>query len=230
MSWEPLDMEGTFPTMEETAKDCQERCNKQSGCYHFSFWSKGKENYCHLQDAFALRRDYQANFVSGPFQCWSYLHDSGLVEVGVEQFLPKQFNCMQVGVSWEPVMQWRSGRVLPGSQKDQIVGCQSLCSRTTGCGHFTMEVSTRTCKLSGEDATPLPGVFNSISGPPACTDDTRTFMRKFSQGEVESSRSCLVGVGVAALGLVVVGAAVLYVRRPKKEYTTRDLLVDGMEE
>merc|ERR1740121_350561 len=185
VSWEPLDMDGTLPSKEEGPEDCQKKCFKTNGCYHFSYWRKFK--LCHLQDAFALRRDYQSNFISGPFRCWSYLQDAGLVKVGVEQFLPKQFNCMQVGVSWEPVMQWRSGQVLAGGQADQILGCQALCAKTPMCTHFTMDVGMHQCKLAGADAAPLPGVFHTISGPTACDEKTsqRTFMRKFEHEEEE---------------------------------------------
>jgi hypothetical protein len=223
-------MEGTVPTEEEDAEACQKKCDQTPGCFHFSFWKKLK--VCHIQDAFALRRDYQSDFVSGPFQCWSYLRHAGLVRVGVEQFLPKQFNCMQVGVSWEPVMQWRSGKVLAGTQADQIQGCQSLCARTKGCKHFTMEVSMRTCKLAGGDAVPLPGVFNTISGPPVCTANPHTFMRKFTVGQVQRSWSYSTLAGSLAVGFVVVcSSAALYSRRPwrTEQASSRSLVEVGAE-
>lgn len=214
-----------MPRKEEDAEACQRKCDETPGCYHFSYWKKFK--LCHLQDAFALRRDYQSDYVSGPFECWSYLKAAGLVKVGEEQFLPKQFKCMQVGVGWEPVMQWRSGRVLAGTQADQIMECQSLCARTPTCGHFTMEVSTRTCKLAGKDASPLPGIFNSISGPPVCTENPKTFMRKFSVGEAQRSWSYTGVAGALALVLLVVGSSVaLHSRMSRKSnHVSRALLL-----
>lgn len=204
-------------TNEEDSFACQQKCLDTDGCYHFSYWQKFKT--CHLQDAFALRRDYQAEFTSGPFQCWSYLQDSGLVKVGVEQFLPEQFGCMQVGQSWEPAMQWRSGRVLAGGQADQIMGCQALCAKTPKCAHFAMDVSTRTCKLASDSASPISGVMHSIAGPPSCKkDDKKYFMRKFIALEA-GFVSSYAGAAAAVLGLATLGslAAVAVRRRLKRD-------------
>lgn len=224
-------MEGSLPTEEEDAFACQQKCYDTDGCYHFSYWQKFKT--CHLQDAFALRRDYQADYTSGPFQCWAYLQDAGLVEVGVEQFLPKQFSCMQVGMSWEPVMQWRSGRVLAGGQADQILGCQSLCDRTPGCAHFTMDMSTRTCKLADNTASAVSGVLNSIAGPPACdeTNSRQYFMKKFSIGEAGIFGSYTGAAGAAALGLAaVVAASAIVARRPKTRPSEQEPMVVVLSE
>lgn len=226
VSWEPLDMEGSIPTNEEDPFACQHKCLDTDGCYHFSYWRKF--GTCHLQDAFALRRDYQADFTSGPFQCWSYLRDAGLVKVGVEQFLPEQFGCMQVGQSWEPVMQWRSGRVLAGGQADQIMGCQMLCANTPNCAHFTMDVSTRTCKLASDDASPISGVMHSISGPPSCMKDNKQhFMRKFVAEEA-SLLGSYTGAVAAVVGLAIVAAlaAVAVRRRGKRERRLQSTAAD----
>jgi len=153
------------------------------------------------------------------------LKDAGLVQVGVGQYLPKQFECMQVGVSWEPVMQWRSGRVLAGSQPQQIMGCQSLCARTEGCEHFTMDVGIRTCKLAGSEAVPLPGVFNSISGPPVCVDAARTFMRKFSEARMTHLQPKFMAIGILGFGLTAVGSVAILYRRIKQVDTTRSLMM-----
>jgi len=217
VSWEPLDMEGTTASNEENAFACQQKCYDTDGCYHFSYWQKW--GTCHLQDAFALRRDYQADYTSGPFQCWSYLQDSGLVKVGVQQFLPKQFSCMQVGQSWDPVMQWRSGHVLAGGQADQIMECQALCASTPKCAHFTMDVETRTCKLASDTASLVSGILHSISGPPSCdtTKQEQYFMRKFIAGEVQLLFGSYTAAAVAAIGLAALGAFAAFVVRTRSQ-------------
>lgn len=192
ISWEPLDMQGSSPTEEVDAMACQRRCLGTPGCFHFTFWKV--YGHCHLEDAFALRREDRSGFVSGPFQCWDEIRHSGLAQVkdgNGKSFLPAQFHCMEVGVSWAPAMQLP--KRFEGSEIDMIMQCQHFCAMTKSCARFTMEVGSRTCHLATAKASALPGVFNSISGPPVCSSrQADVFMKKklqkkYSDGGAEGS-------------------------------------------
>merc|ERR1719277_2485843 len=52
VSFQPLDMQGTFLTNEPSPWACQKRCQTTYGCAHFSYWNLG--GHCHLQDASAV--------------------------------------------------------------------------------------------------------------------------------------------------------------------------------
>lgn len=183
IAWEPLDMQGTFPMKVKSPEACHRKCLKKSGCYHFTYWRN--EGTCHLQDALALRRVDRVNFVSGPFQCWGYIKHTGLVKVDDGVYLPRQLKCMEVGVSWDPPLEIHPIDAWQGTEMDKISACQKLCMASFDCAHFTVEVTSATCKLSGKDAIAVKGIFNTISGPvvDSCPGRSRGFMRKFEASE-----------------------------------------------
>merc|ERR1719203_2318554 len=138
---------------------CQRRCQRTEGCFHFSYWKAG--GYCHLQDILALRKSDRVGFLSGPFQCWSYINNPMLIRQSKDVFIPKQFDCMEIGVTYAPAI--TTPAHLEGSVSEMVSAGQRLCQLTKGCSHFSLEVSSRQYWLSGPDATPLHGVLNALS-------------------------------------------------------------------
>jgi len=61
----PLDMKGQKRSVETSARGCQARCAKVSGCAHFSWWRDGG---CVLQDSTA-RRVAVGTVTAGPPTC-----------------------------------------------------------------------------------------------------------------------------------------------------------------
>lgn len=220
VAWEPLDMRGTAFTTQLDAEACRLQCLKTPGCFHFSYWTNRGD--CHLQDAFALRQEGRADFISGPFQCWGELGEvSEFAKMAQNQYLPKELDCMEVGVTWEPTLEWRHKSIFRGSQLDIIRECQDLCARNQECRHFTMDVMTDDCKLSPDGAVPLPGVFNTISGPPKCEGgEVYAFMRKFGRSWPLPS----MGPGTAALlGVSAVSVVGMFAGIALKRFHSHEL-------
>lgn len=152
-------------------------------CAHFSYWKATRT--CHLQDHFALRQEKQGGFVSGPFQCWTYLMPNLYSDGGNYTYLPHKFRCMQPGVTWEPDMD--TPTVIMGARDDVVLKCQDKCHKTFGCKHFTV-IFPNTCKFAGSGAHPTKSTIVAMSGPdvPRCDhpgdvfEKSHTFMRKFS--------------------------------------------------
>lgn len=67
LSWQPLDMLGTGPTVEDTPAACQERCQRHKGCAHFSFFYDLKS--CHLEDKHAYKMKGSVGVLAGPRTC-----------------------------------------------------------------------------------------------------------------------------------------------------------------
>merc|ERR1712032_926482 len=71
VTYEPINMDymdaGLLGTTVADVQACQQLCADTLGCYHFSFWTPGKQ--CHLEDILALRQMNRIGFISGPFQC-----------------------------------------------------------------------------------------------------------------------------------------------------------------
>lgn len=202
----PLDMIGTQPSLEVDEMACQRRCLRTEGCFHFTYWKIG--GLCHLQDISASRQEMSIGCVSGPFQCWNPFEDPAVTNQLTDVFIPKQFHCMEVGVIFTPAVATPSRMM--GAQADMIVACQSLCRLSVGCAHFSLEVSSRKCHLSARDATPLPGVLKTISGPPLCGEIADIFMKKrlqkkFSPVHLEDAGSFArtLGISILAVGLLL---------------------------
>lgn len=228
IAYEPTDMQGSSPTEEVDALACQRRCLETQGCYHFTFWKV--YGHCHLQDAFAVRREGRDNFVSGPFKCWDEIKGSGLTRIkngnGLS-FLPKKFEGMEVGSSWLPAMQLP--RRFQGTETDMIMQCQAYCKLTQTCAHFTLEVNSRTCHLATSSATYVSGVLNSISGPPTRKAQPEMFMqKKWADGRsewwqgIETSAIVLVAAGIVFAG---VAASVLHFFRGVRQQGDRRALI-----
>jgi len=230
--WGPLDMKGTFASQEDDEFACQRKCLQTDGCSHFSFLKLGR--MCHLQDRYAHRREKSEGFVSGPFQCWSYLIPGMYARLQSNHtYVPVRFSCMQVGVTWSPDLTVSSH--IHGERDEVVFACQEKCRDTEGCKHFTV-MFPGLCRLAGSAAVPLPAE-QAISGPPSadCEDPTsdaplgHTFMRKFESGpEASTSRffpnAAAAGVPVALLGALA--AALVWQRRRSGTTVPRPQLVD----
>lgn len=224
-------MMGTFGSEEADEFACQRKCLRTEGCSHFSFWKLGR--MCHLQDRYAQRRENREGFVSGPFQCWSYLIPGMYAMLQSNHtYVPARFRCMQIGVTWSPDLTASSH--IDGERDEVVFACQEKCQDTEGCTHFTV-MFPGLCRLAGSAAVPLPAE-QAISGPPSpdCEDPTsdapmgHTFMRKFEAGpEVSTSRfftSAAVAVPAALLGALA--TALVWQRRRSSIAVTRSQLVD----
>jgi len=194
-----------------------------------------------LQDRYAQRREGRDGFVSGPFQCWSYLVPGEYVKMWDRTYLPTKFKCMQVGVTWSPDMS--TSVYLEEDDRDEVVfQCQKRCRNTEGCRHFTV-MFPGLCRMAGESSVPLPAE-GAISGPPQpdCLTDLNseaplghTFMRKFSSGEKwEASDSPpLRGTLVAPATLAAGGLVAMLVwwrRRPGGELAPPRMVAVDLED
>lgn len=232
VQWTPIDMRGTYGVKEVDEFACQKKCMETQGCSHFSFWKLGR--LCHLQDRYAQRREYREGFISGPFQCWSYLVPGEYTKLDTNHtYVPTQFRCMQIGVTWAPDL---TSTHMPDVGHDELVfKCQQKCQDTEGCRHFTA-MFPGLCRLAGEFAVPVPAE-QAISGPPSneCdepasdADFGHTLMRKFESGPWVSTPSFLsrpAAVGPVAL-LSAVAAALVWQRRTRTSAAfVRPMLVD----
>jgi len=171
VSWEPLDMHGNVPTMEDDEWTCQRRCLQAHGCYHFSYHKT--TGVCHLQDAFALRSVSmtEASFVSGPFQCWSELaNKQSYAKMSDVSYLPAGLRCMEVGTSWQPSLGLAQIMSPNEDAMGMIMHCQTMCRNNPGCAYFTLHLVTRTCQLADATASPVTGILETIAGPPRCDE------------------------------------------------------------
>jgi len=232
VQWTPIDMMGTYGIKEVDEFACQKKCMETQGCSHFSFWKLGR--LCHLQDRYAQRREYREGFISGPFQCWSYLVPGEYAKLDTNHtYVPPQFRCMQIGVTWSPDL---TSTYMEGGRDELVFKCQQKCQDTEGCRHFTA-MFPGLCRLAGEFAVPLPAE-QAISGPPSneCdepasdADFGHTLMRKFESGPRVSTPSFLsrpAAVGPVAL-LSAVAAALVWQRRRTRTNAAfvRPMLVD----
>jgi len=176
--WEPIDMFGQVATIQTDEWACQRRCLQVEGCAHFSF--SQSTGACHLQDAFAIKREQRAGFLSGPFECWSSLTPGKFAKIDEDVFVPEKFRCMQVGVIWQPALE--TPVHIYGEREEVVRQCQARCKGTWGCGHFTA-LFPNLCQLAGGSARPLPAVVSTMSGPAVSRCQERgyighTFMKK----------------------------------------------------
>lgn len=223
-------MAGTMASKETDEFACQRKCLRTPGCSHFSFWVPS--TLCHLQDRYALRREGRDGFVSGPFQCWSYLMPGKYTMVHNDTFLPTRFRCMQIGVTWSPDMS--TSTYIAGDRDKVVFACQQKCKDTDGCAHFTV-MFPGLCRLASNTAVPLPAE-RTISGPPTeeCDDLSseaplgHTFMRKFaSRPELAPTRSLVhASVAIPAVLVGVAVAALLWQRKRSSNTATLLGMVD----
>lgn len=212
-------MPGTQPSKEVDEFACQQKCLRTLGCSHFSFWKAGK--ICHLQNRFALRREQRVGFVSGPFQCWSYLIPGQYAMISNTSYVPTRFRCMQTGVTWSPDMTTSSH--FHGERDEVVFACQQKCRDTKDCAHFTVMFPSL-CRLASHEAQPLPAE-EAISGPPApeCDDSTfvfsplgHTFMRKYESNKATSNSRSVFRVAMIGPAALLVAAAAVMMRRRRR--------------
>lgn len=162
-------MSGTTPSREKDASACQIKCQRTEGCVHFSFWKL--DGMCHLQDSFATRRSARPGFLSGPFQCWSYVNPREFTRTSGKTYLANEFRCLETEVAYHPSL--GLPRLMEGGNAEVVRACQQHCSDTLGCDHFTVSFPS-TCLLSGPEATPVSSVVGSVSGlAPARCDEAQ---------------------------------------------------------
>jgi len=178
VSFEPLDMIGLVMSVESDALECQRRCAKHSGCYHFSFLATPGVNSgsCHLTDFSALALEEAPGWVAGPSKCWADLEDTNLlIDKGHKTYVHVDFACMDWGTSYAPALpgglQIVAGADFP-TEQEATLQCQKRCAEKKECQHFTMSFPTRMCTLVGKQALASSGIAGSISGPRECSKKT----------------------------------------------------------
>ncbi|CAK9026228.1 unnamed protein product [Durusdinium trenchii] len=171
VSFAPIDMPGTVPST-SSVEECQKRCAKTLGCFHFSFLDSIKS--CHLHSFSALPQANSLGWLSGPPQCWQAKQDKDLlIDKGHSTYVELSFACMDWGSSFSPALP-DSYRILAEkdfpTEMNATLGCQKLCLDRKDCVHFTVEFPIRSCILVGKDALATAGIVGAISGPPKCGD------------------------------------------------------------
>ncbi|CAJ1353141.1 unnamed protein product [Effrenium voratum] len=127
------DMPGQSRTVEAKAEYCRERCNKVSGCAHYSYWKNGG---CHLQN-WDSHTEKKNDAKTGPPICCA---------MGQTRF------------EYEGGHRRRRNLDMPGrerSTEDVMEKCQQRCQRVNGCHHFTYWTNGG-CHLSGAGAVAKP--------------------------------------------------------------------------
>jgi len=220
--WDPLDMPSSLPKIEADAFACQRRCLRTEGCSHFSFHKM--TSMCHLQDAFAVQRTSQPGYMSGPFQCGSYIKGEMFTKVLGNSYLPKEFRCMQTGVAYSPDM--AMPKHIQGNRSFVVKTCQQRCGDTEGCHFFTVHFPGM-CRLAGAGATPLPGMASVMSGPASSEHcDEAGFIMKSSvlrQGRKQHSASSAWPIA-AATAAALLGAMAMGVVAVRRTHVDREWL------
>lgn len=217
-------MMGVLPSEEVDEFACQRRCLKQPGCSHFSFWKPGR--LCHLEDRYAERRELRPGYISGPFQCWSYLLPGEYTKLRNHTYVPQRFRCMQIGITWSPDLASVDLTDLSGDRDEVVFACQERCRNTQGCKHFTLMFPSL-CRLAADTATPLPAV-SSISGPPTGDCESlmsdaplaHTFMRKYS-ADIPPSSPHLHSVALASSAVALTASAAFVAVMVRRKHLTR---------
>lgn len=232
VSWEPR-INGTAATSEADSMACQRRCLRTEGCYHFSFHKAQGE--CSLHGISAERHEEgSADVESGPFECVTVGKDG--LEGSRPGYVPQSFQCVQVGVRWEPSVQ--IGSELKGSQVDLLLQCQGLCALQPGCERFTMDLESRSCFIVASEAAPVPASDSALSGSVLCgnaKDSTDAFLKKFQTSErleVGSTwRSPGAIAALTAVGMTLVALASLQcARRPQPRSPASRFLEDAEDD
>jgi len=166
VSWAPLDMPNTIASKQKDASACQSRCKGIAGCTHFSYFKLSGD--CHLQNAYAVKERASTGFVSGPPMCWGgFDRKQGYVDVGHKTYLPKEIACLELGVTYSPIMGVPKYFPPDASHlhygENSIEACQDYCEAIAGCEHFTVQFPTGLCRLSGVGARPLKHWQNAVS-------------------------------------------------------------------
>jgi len=168
-AWAPLDMLGQNITKEADAFACQKRCLGVRGCAHFSYFKVDMD--CHLQDAYAIKRENDPAFLSGPFHCWGAIPgQEKYVNLGSKTYVPKEIGCLQRGVLYSPIMGVPT--FFPPEQGEEdlarglntIKKCQALCDSTGDCAHFSVQFPAGLCRMASTIARALMGLENTVSG------------------------------------------------------------------
>lgn len=142
------------------------------GCVHFSFFKATAD--CHLTDAFALRLSSPpgaVGFLSGPFHCQGSIpNQDKYVQLGPKTYVPKELDCMNIGVVYMPAL--APPRIFPPNRSkgdlalglNTIHNCKVLCSEAPGCEHFSVQFPEGQCSLAAADATEIRFIESAISG------------------------------------------------------------------
>jgi hypothetical protein len=161
-------MLGENITKEADAFACQKRCLLVRGCAHFSYFKSDMD--CHLQDAYAIKRDNDPAFLSGPFHCWGAIPaQEKYVNLGNKTYVPKELDCMQRGVLYSPIMGVPTFFAPEQGEEDLARGlntikkCKALCDSTGDCAHFSVQFPVGLCRMASAMARALPGLENTVS-------------------------------------------------------------------
>ncbi|CAJ1401024.1 unnamed protein product [Effrenium voratum] len=144
------DMPGQSRTVEAKAEYCRERCNKVSGCAHYSYWKNGG---CHLQNWDSHTEKKNDAKTGSPICC----------AMGQTRF------------EYEGGHRRRRNLDMPGrerSTEDVMEKCQQRCQRVNGCHHFTYWTNGG-CHLSGAGAVAKPDSSRrrpTVAGKPHCDE------------------------------------------------------------
>lgn len=220
VSFGPLDMPGSMATPTANLEECQLKCRKTKGCFHFSMLEVG--NSCHLQGFSALAQENTLGFISGPPECWQAKKDKGLlIDKGHDTYVSLSFACMAWGSSFSPA--------LPGaystleekdfpSEMEATLECQKRCIDRKDCEHFTVSFPIRSCILVGKDAMVTDGIQGAISGPSKCDDKSMQsyYWEALPKSEQPAWRTTSSALSVLGLGMVALAIfmSTLLWRRP----------------
>mmetsp|Transcript_135753 Transcript_135753/g.343649 ORF Transcript_135753/g.343649 Transcript_135753/m.343649 type:complete len:403 (+) Transcript_135753:125-1333(+) len=168
VTFEPLNRNSTNPpAVAKSALECQELCQKEKSCFHFSFWKPG--GHCYFQNVFAVPQPSRVGFVSGPKRCGQALDMTKWSDIGNDTWVPEKFDCIKVGYTLGSNILNPNvdiDKTLKGPQA--TLACQKACAAESDCAHFAIEFPSKACKLASAGAAMSPTAHETVIGPPTC--------------------------------------------------------------
>mmetsp|Transcript_34995 Transcript_34995/g.96765 ORF Transcript_34995/g.96765 Transcript_34995/m.96765 type:complete len:721 (-) Transcript_34995:313-2475(-) len=175
VTYEPMDMHGKPPSVEENVMQCRARCQSVERCTHFSYSNLTTPGVCHLQDFFSAKQYTRLGFVAGPPRCYMDPSKHGLVRLGQKYtgdytYVPRAYRCVHMSRMYTPIIysefltreKYKKG-------KQAVKGCRDLCKNHSRCMYYAIEFPARLCSLSPENAkeSEIP-YFNHVAAPVSC--------------------------------------------------------------
>jgi len=174
-TYEPLSMfegdddknETRFVTL-SSPKECQKLCQATEHCAHFSYWQP--LGHCYLQDEWAISQPTRLAFLSGPRYCKddeAHLQKYHLVDIGKGTLVPKRFECIGTGVSYQPILPGIT-KTFKGDGWHTVGRCAAYCQSVKECHFYSMSFLDGTCELSGADAYKVNVIGRKAAAARSC--------------------------------------------------------------